>query len=97
MPTVFWDCHGVVLWIFLKKEKLSKNILCIFSRQTEGRNSGNTTTFAEKKISPRVRGVSHNSAITIAEIYELWFELLDNNHYSQDLPQATFFLFPKLK
>ena len=31
------------------------------------------------------------------KIHELWFELLDHAHYSQDLAPSDFFLIPHLK
>ena len=40
---------------------------------------------------------SHTSAVSIAKILELRFELLDHPPYSPDLDPSDFFLFPHLK
>ncbi|GFV80980.1 mariner Mos1 transposase [Trichonephila clavipes] len=40
---------------------------------------------------------SHTSAVAMAKIHELQFELLDHPPYSPDLAPGDFFLFPHLK
>ena len=60
-----------------------------------------TETFAEKEnpLSPRgeTTEVSHISAVAMAKIHELQFELLDHPSYSPDLAQSVFLLFLYLK
>ena len=41
--------------------------------------------------------LSHTSAVAMAKIHELRFELLDHPPYSPDLAPSDFFLFPHLK
>src|SRR5436189_5963504 len=56
-----------------------------------------TKTSPKKILFHQDNAPSHTSAVAMAKIHELRFELLDHAPYSPDLAPSDFFLFPQLK
>ena len=101
MATVFRNSHGVILIDYLQMGKNHyRSLRRIITLQAERSTCGKTATFAEKEnpVLPRQRTVPfHTSAVAMAKIHKLRFDLLDHPSCSPDLVLSDFFLFPHLK
>jgi len=93
MATVFWDSRGVILIDYLQK---GKTITGAYYASLLDKLK---TEIAEKRPHLQKKKIllhqdnapSHTSAVAMAKIHELRFELLDHPSYSPDLAPSDFF------
>ena len=99
MATVFWDSHGIILIDYLQKGKTSTEAYypsLLFKLKAE--LTEKWPHLQKNKILFHLDNEpSHISAVAMAKIHELQFELLDYPPYSPDLAPNDFFLFSHLK
>ncbi|XP_014293834.1 histone-lysine N-methyltransferase SETMAR-like [Halyomorpha halys] len=99
MASVFWDAKGTLLIDYLPTGQTIKgqyyvNLLDQLQEMIREKMPGlvrKTVIFHQDN--PR----SHKSAITMAKLHELRYELLPHPPYSPDLLPSDFHLLPKLK
>ena len=99
MATVFWDSHGVILIDYLQKGKsITGAYYASLLDKLKAELAEKRPHLQKKKVLfHQDNAPSHTSAVAMAKIHELWFELLDHPPYSPDLAPNDFFLFPHLK
>ena len=99
MATVFWDSHGVILIDYLQKGKtITGAYYASLLDKLKAKIAEKLPHLQKKKILfYQDNAPSHTSAVAMAKIHELRFELLDHPPYSLDLAPSDFFLFLKLK
>lgn len=99
MATVFWDSHGVILIDYLQKGKtITGAYYASLLDELKAQIAEKRPYLQKKKILfHQDNAPSHTSAVAMAKIHELRFELLDHPPYSPDLAPSDFFLFPDLK
>ena len=99
MATVFWDSHGVILIDYLRKGKIiTGTYYASLLDKLKAELAEKRPHLQKKKILfHQDNAPSHTSAVAMAKIHELRFELLDHPPYSPDLAPSDFFLFPHLK
>jgi histone-lysine N-methyltransferase SETMAR len=99
MATVFWDAKGILFVDYLAKGKTINgeyfaNLLDQLRQKIREKRPG----LAKKKILVHQDNAPcHKSAIAMAKIHQLGFELLPHAAYSPDLAPSDFSLFPNLK
>lgn len=99
LASVFWDAKGVLFVDYLQKGKTINGVyyatlLDELKKNIEEKRPG----LAKKKILfHQDNAPCHKSAIAMAKINELQFELLPHAPYSPDLAPSDFYLFPNLK
>src|SRR5436190_23921294 len=99
MATVFWDSHGVILIDYLQKEKtITGAYYASLLDKLKAELAEKRPHLQKKKILfHQDNASSHTSAVAMAKIHELRFELLDHPPYPPDLAPSDIFLFPQLK
>ncbi|GFY25144.1 histone-lysine N-methyltransferase SETMAR [Trichonephila clavipes] len=99
MVTVFWDSHGVILIYYHQKGKtITGAYYASLLDKLKAELVEKRPHLQKKKILfHQDNAQSHTSAVAMAKIPELRFELLDHPSYSPDLAPSNFFLFPHLK
>lgn len=99
MATVFWDSHGVILIDYLQKGKTITGAYYISLLDKLKAKIAEERPHLQKKkcLFHQDNAPPQTSAVAMAKIHELRFELLDHPPYSPDLAPNDFFLFPKLK
>ena len=99
MATVFWDSYGVILIDHLQKGKtITGAYYASLLDKLKAELAEKRPHLQKKKILfHQDSAPSQTSAVAMAKIYELRFELLDHVPYSPDLATSDFFLFPHLK
>lgn len=99
MATVFWDSRGIILIDYLQKGKtITGTYYASLLDKLMAEIAEKRPHLQRKKILfHQDNAPSHTSAVAIAKINELRFELLDHPPYSPDLAPSDFFLFPNLK
>ena len=99
MATVFWDSHGVILIDYLQKGKtITGTYYASLLDKLNAELVGKRPHLQKKEIlCHQDNAHSHTSAVFVAKIHELRFELLDHPPYLPDLAPSDFFLFPCLK
>ncbi|GFW08079.1 mariner Mos1 transposase [Trichonephila clavipes] len=97
--TVFWDSHGVILIDYFQKRKtITRAYYASLLDKLKAELAEKLPHLQKKKILFHQNNVlSYTSAVAMAKIYELRFELLDHPPYSPNLAPSDFFLFPHLK
>ncbi|XP_045500072.1 histone-lysine N-methyltransferase SETMAR-like [Colias croceus] len=97
--TIFWDSQGVVYIDYLEKGKpitglYYANLLDRFDAELKKKRPH----LAKKKVLlHHDNALVHTSAVAMAKLVELCYELLPFPPYSPDLAPGDFFLFPNLK
>ena len=92
MATVFWDSHGVILINYIQKGKTITG--AYYASLLDKLNP----ELAEKRSHLQKKKILfHTSAVAMAKIHELRFELLDHPPYSPDLAPSYFFLSTHIK
>lgn len=99
MATVFWDSQGVIFIDYLEK---GKTITGLYYADLLGRFDAELKKkrphLAKKKVLfHHDNAPVHTSAVAMAKLVELRYELLPHPPYSPDLAPCDFFLFPNLK
>ena len=99
MATVFWDSHGVILIDYLQKGKtITGAYYTSLLDKLKAELAEERPHFQKKEILfHQDNALSHTSAVAMARINELQFELLDYPPHSPDLAPSDFFSFPHLK
>ncbi|GFW82721.1 histone-lysine N-methyltransferase SETMAR [Trichonephila clavipes] len=99
MATFFWDSYGVISIDYLRKGKtITGAYYASLFDKLKAELAGKQPHLQKKKILFHQDNLpSHTSAVAMAKIHELRFELLDHPPYSPDLAPSNFFLFPHLK
>jgi histone-lysine N-methyltransferase SETMAR len=99
MATVFWDVNGIILIDYLEKGKtITGKYYAALLDQLDNKIKEKRPHLQRKKILLlQDNAPVHTSAITMAKILELRYELLPHPPYSPDLAPSDFFLFPNLK
>ena len=99
MATVFWDSHGVILIDYLQKGKtITGAYYASLLDKLKAELAKKRQHLQKNKILfHQDNAPSHTSAVAMAKINELRFELLDHPPYSPDLAPSDSFLFPHLK
>lgn len=99
MATVFWDAKGVIHIDYLEKGKTINGgyyaaLLDRFDVELHRKRPG----LARKKaLFHQDNAPAHRSAVAMAKLHELGYELVEHPPYSPDLAASDFFLFPNLK
>lgn len=99
MATVFWDAKGIIHVDYLEKGKTITGayyaaLLDRFDAELRQKRPG----LARKKVLfHQDNAPAHKSAVAMAKLDELGYELVDHPPYSPDLAACDFFLFPNLK
>lgn len=88
MTTIFWDSHGV---IFKKEKPLQGHTTVSLLPKLMVKISAKRSHLQKKKI------MSSTTAVVMAKLHKLWFELLDQPPYPPNLASSGFFLLPHLK
>lgn len=99
MATVFWDSQGVIHIDYLEKGKTITgryyaDLLGRFDVELKKKRP----RLAKKKVLfHHDNAPAHTSAVAMAKLVELRYELLSHPPYSPDLAPSDYFLFPNLK
>lgn len=99
MATVFWDARGIIFVDYLEKGKTINgeyyaNLLQRLSDEIKKKRPH----LAKKKVLfHHDNAPAHTSAIAMAKIHELGFELVPHAPYSPDMAPSDYHLFPNLK
>lgn len=97
MLTVFWDTRGIVFIDYLEKGKtITGAYYASLLDKLKAEIAKKRPHLKGKKVLFH-QASAHTSAVAVAKIHELQFELVDHPPYSPDLSPSDFFLFPKLK
>ena len=99
MATVFWDSHGVILIDYLQKGKtITRAYYASLLDKLKAELAERRSHLQKNNILfHKDNAPSRTSAVAMAKIHELQFELLDHPPHSPDLAPSEFFLFPHLK
>jgi [histone H3]-lysine36 N-dimethyltransferase SETMAR len=99
MASVFWDSHGIILVDYLEKGKtINGEYYANLLQQLSDKIKEKRPHLAKKKVLfHQDNAPAHKSAIAMAKIHELGFELVPHSAYSPDLAPSDYHLFPNLK
>ena len=99
MATVFWDARGVVMIDYLEKGKtITGQYYAALLQQLKAAIKEKRPHMARNKVLfHQDNAPAHTSAIALAKLHELRFEILQHAPYSPDLAPSDYFLFPNLK
>ncbi|XP_014274434.1 histone-lysine N-methyltransferase SETMAR-like [Halyomorpha halys] len=99
MASVFWDAKGILLIDYLPTgQTITGQYYTNLLDQLQEKICEKRPGLARKKvIFHQDNARLHTSAIAMAKLYELSYELLPNPPYSPDLVSSNFHLFPELK
>ncbi|XP_014486230.1 PREDICTED: histone-lysine N-methyltransferase SETMAR-like [Dinoponera quadriceps] len=99
MTTVFWDSHGVLLVDYLQKEKTitGEYYASLLERLDEEIAKKRPYLEKERVLLHQDDVQVPTSAIAMAKLHELGYELLPHPPYSPDLAPCSFFLFSNMK
>ena len=95
MTTVFWDSYGAIFVDYPKKGKTINGEYCARLLQRLDQESKNKCPHLAKKKILFYQGnaLAHRSAITMAKLHELKYEIFPHGSYFTDLAPCDFFLF----
>jgi histone-lysine N-methyltransferase SETMAR len=94
MTTVFWDSHGILLIDYLEK---CISIIGVYYAPLLDKLKTEIVTKRRHFKKKKVLLHQDTSAVAMAKIHELQFELNHYPSYSPNLTPSDFFLFSKLK
>ncbi|XP_055306592.1 histone-lysine N-methyltransferase SETMAR-like, partial [Sitodiplosis mosellana] len=99
MATVFWDAHGVIFIDYLERGKTITGpyYATLLDRLDDEIKVKRPHLQKKKVLFHRDNASSHKSAVAMAKIHELRYEVLPHPAYSPDLAPCDFHLFPNLK
>jgi histone-lysine N-methyltransferase SETMAR len=99
MATVFWDSCGIIFIDYLEKGKTitGEYYAALLDRLNNEIKQKRPHLVKKKVLFHQDNAPSHTSAVSMAKIHELRYELLPHPPYSPDLAPSDFFLFPNLK
>lgn len=99
MATVFWDARGIIYIDYLEKGRtINGPYYAALLQRLKEEVALKRPHLAKKKILfHQDNAPAHTSAIAMAKIHELHYELVDHPPYSPDLAPCDFHLFPNLK
>lgn len=99
MASVFWDAHGIILIDYLEKGKtINSEYYSSLLTRLDDEIKKNRPHLARKKVLyHQDNAPAHKSAITMAKLNDLRYELLHQPPYSPDLAPSDYYLFPNLK
>jgi len=94
MATVFWDSRGIIFTDYLEKGQYYADLLDWFDAELKKKRPH----LAKKKVLfHHDNALAHLSAIAMAKLIELRYELLSHPPYSPDLAPCDFYLFLNMK
>lgn len=99
LATVFWDAHGIIHIDYLEK---GKTITGVYYAELLARFDADLKRkrphLAKKKVLfHQDNAPAHKSAISMAKLQELRYELVPHPPYSPDLAPCDYYLYPNLK
>ena len=99
LATVFWDARGIILIDYLEKGKtITGPYYAELLDRLDAAVKRNRPGLARKKVLfHQDNAPAHTSAIAMAKIHELGYELLPHPPYSPDLAPCDYYLFPNMK
>ena len=99
MATVFWDSRGIIFTDYLEKGRtITGQYYADLLDRFDAELKRKRPHLAKKKVLfHHDNAPAHSSAIAIAKLVELRYELLSHPPYSPDLAPCDFYLFPNMK
>ena len=98
MATIFWDSHRIIIIFYLQKGKTVtgeyySSLLDRFDPTVKEKRPH----LAKKSAFPPQNTPSHTSAISMAKLFYLRYEILPHPPCFPDLSSSDYFLFPNMK
>lgn len=99
MATAFWDSHGIIFIDYLEHGRTITGpyYASLLDRLNDEIKTKRPHLQKKKILFHRDNAPSHRSAVAMAKIHELRYEMLPHPAYSPDLAPCDFHLFPDLK
>jgi histone-lysine N-methyltransferase SETMAR len=99
MATVFWDSYGIIFVDYLEKDKtINGEYYAGLLQRLDTEIKNKRPHLAKKKILFHQDNASaHKSAVAMAKLYELKYELMPHPPYSPDLAPCELFSISKFK
>lgn len=99
MATVFWDARGIIMIDYLEKGKTinSAYYTALLDSLDEKIKEQRPHLAKKKVLFHQDNAPVHTSAVSMAKLHELRYELLPHAPYSPDMAPCDYHLFPNLK
>lgn len=99
MATVFWDSQGIILIDYLQKGKTITGAYysSLLDRLKTELQEKRPRLAHKKVLFHHDNAPAHTSAIVVAKLLEIEFQLVSHPPYSPDLAPSDYYLFPNLK